>query len=230
MSVQSPGAVDPALLAAMNGKPAATNTTQDAQDTFLKLLVTQMQNQDPLNPMDNAQVTTQLAQLSTVTGIDKLNTTVQSLGTSMQSAQILQAAGMINHGVLAAGSAMTLAKTGTADDSPSAAIYGVSLPQDVSDVTVTIKDSTGAVVRKQDLGAMNAGVNALTWDGKNDAGTAAKDGSYTFEISATSAGKSVDATSLGFGVVSSVSSSTSGVKLSVANIGEIGLSDVMQVY
>ncbi len=231
MSVQSSSSVDPALQAAMNGTAStATNTTQEAQDRFLKLLVTQMQNQDPLNPMDNAQVTSQLAQLSTVTGIDKLNTSVQSLGTSMQSSQILQAAGMINHGVLAAGSSMILAKTSSDAAAASAAIYGVELPQDASAVTVTIKDASGAVVRKMDLGALPTGVNAQTWDGKTDSGAKAADGAYTFEIAATSAGKSIAATSLGFGVISSISSGTSGVKLAVANIGEIGLSDVKQVY
>ncbi|GGC92352.1 flagellar hook assembly protein FlgD [Undibacterium terreum] len=230
MSVQSTSTVDPTLLATMNGTKTATDTTQEAQDRFLKLLVTQMQNQDPLNPMDNAQVTSQLAQLSTVTGIDKLNTSVVSLGASLQSSQILQASSMINHGVLAEGSSMILAKTSSDANAASAAIYGVELPQDTSAVSVTIKDSTGAVVRKLDLGALPAGVNPLTWDGKTTAGTVAPDGAYTFEFSATSAGKTIDATPLGFGVISSVASGTSGIKLSVANIGEIGLSDIKQVY
>ena len=121
MSVQSTGStntVDPTLLATMNGTKTATDTTQEAQDRFLKLLVTQMQNQDPLNPMDNAQVTSQLAQLSTVTGIDKLNTSVVSLGASLQSTQILQASSMINHGVLAEGTSMILAKTSSEADAP----------------------------------------------------------------------------------------------------------------
>ncbi|HTD05379.1 flagellar hook assembly protein FlgD [Undibacterium sp.] len=228
-SVQS-STVDPTLLSTMNGKAAATNSTQDAQDRFLKLLVTQMQNQDPMNPMDNAQITSQLAQLSTVTGIDKLNASVVSLGTNMQSSQILQAASMINHGVLAAGSSMILAKTSSDANSASAAIYGVELPQDASSVTVTIKNAAGLAVRKIDMGALSSGVNPLSWDGKTDAGTTAADGAYTFEVAASSAGKSVSATSLGFGVISSVASGTSGIKLSVANIGEIALSDVKQVY
>ncbi|MES2072913.1 MAG: flagellar hook assembly protein FlgD [Pseudomonadota bacterium] len=228
-SVQS-STVDPALLSTMNGASSATNTTQEAQDRFLKLLVTQMKNQDPLNPMDNAQVTSQLAQLSTVSGIEKLNASVGTLSSNLQSSQILQAASMINHGVLAAGSSMILAKTGSDATSASAAIYGVELPQSADKVQVTIRDSAGLAVRKMDLGTLPSGVNALTWDGKNDAGAAAADGAYTFEISASSAGKKVDATSLGFGLISSVASGTSGVKLSVANIGDISLADVKQVY
>ena len=81
-----------ALAATMNTKAATANTAAAAssQYRFLKLLVTQMQNQDPLNPMDNAQVTSQMAQLSTVTGIDKLNVTLQALSDSMLTNQSLQ--------------------------------------------------------------------------------------------------------------------------------------------
>ena len=96
------------LLAAMNPASSATSTDSTAatQDRFMKLLVTQMKNQDPLNPLDNAQVTSQLAQLSTVTGIDKVNATLQSLMGSMQPSQSLQAAGMIGHSVLAPGAGL----------------------------------------------------------------------------------------------------------------------------
>src|SRR3990167_8083696 len=95
-----------ALFASFNAKAGAAataSTAADTQDRFLKLLVTQMKNQDPLNPMDNAQVTSQMAQLSTVTGIDKLNVTLQALSDSMASSQSLQAASMIGYGVLVPG-------------------------------------------------------------------------------------------------------------------------------
>src|SRR5512137_1922724 len=81
----------------------AVSQTAVTQDRFLKLLVTQMKNQDPLNPMDNAQVTSQMAQLSTVTGIDKLTATVQVLSASMVASQSLQAASMIGHAALVPG-------------------------------------------------------------------------------------------------------------------------------
>jgi len=109
MSTVQNNTVSSSLLASMNPAAAATQSTAAAaQDTFMKLLVTQMKNQDPLNPLDNAQVTSQLAQLSTVTGIEKMNTTLQSLMGSYQSSQTLQAAGMIGHGVLVAGSSLNL--------------------------------------------------------------------------------------------------------------------------
>src|SRR5215475_14521518 len=81
-------------------------------DRFLKLLVAQMQNQDPLNPMDNAQVTSQMAQINTVTGIDKLNTTVQGLNGQFVQMQALQGASLMGKGVLVAGNKMTMSEDG----------------------------------------------------------------------------------------------------------------------
>ena len=89
---------------------ATSNASQigATEDRFLKLLVTQMKNQDPLNPMDNAEVTSQMAQLSTVTGIDKLNSTVEALSASMLASQSLSAVSMIGHPVLVAGTQIDL--------------------------------------------------------------------------------------------------------------------------
>src|SRR5574340_419013 len=77
------------------------STAKETEDRFLQLLVTQMKNQDPLNPMDNAEITSQMAQLSTVEGIDKLNGTAQSLSSSLLASQTVQAASLVGHGVLA---------------------------------------------------------------------------------------------------------------------------------
>ena len=90
-TVQNTNTASQALLDSVNGKKSKTDSTQEAQDRFMTLLVTQMKNQDPLNPMDNAQVTSQMAQLSTVSGINKLNSTVESLMTSLQMGQSYQA-------------------------------------------------------------------------------------------------------------------------------------------
>ena len=87
-------------------KNTAKSAADDVQDRFLKLLVTQMKNQDPLNPLDNAQVTTQLAQISTVNGIEKLNATIEAMASSFTSGQSLQAATMIGKDVLVPGSTL----------------------------------------------------------------------------------------------------------------------------
>lgn len=210
------------LMAAMNPAKNTTKSTADAaQDRFMTLLVTQMRNQDPLNPLDNAQVTSQLAQLSTVTGIDKLNTTMQALMGSYQTSQAVQAADMIGHGVFVPGSSIDLQE--------SKSILGIELPAAADKVKVTISDSTGAVVRTLDLGEQKAGVVPLAWDGKTDADTTAADGKYTFKVKATMGTEKVEATALSFGTVSSVSTSAQGVKLNLPHIGEFNMTDVRQI-
>ena len=221
MSTVQTNQVSTSLLNTVNGTSTATSSTQEAQDRFMKLLVTQMKNQDPLNPLDNAQVTSQLAQLSTVTGIDKLNTTVESLITNVQSSQALQATNMIGHNVLVSGSTTTL--------SGGSSLFGIELPASASSVTVTIRDSAGNAVRTMALGAVEAGTYPLQWDGKNDQGVAAADGTYKFEVSAKSAGQAVAATTLSMAQVAGVSNSTQGVQLKLSDATSIGLSDIKQI-
>jgi flagellar basal-body rod modification protein FlgD len=215
-------AVPQSLLTAMNGAKAGANSTQAAQDTFMKLLVTQLKNQDPLNPLDNAQMTSQLAQLSTVSGIDKLNTTVESLMSTFQSGQSLQATSMIGHGVLIPGSSLTL--------SGGQGLMGADLVSPANDVKVTIRDGGGNVVRELDLGAKDAGAQVFQWDGKTDAGTAAADGRYSFTLAATGAGKAVTASPLAVDIVTSVSTGAQGVKLNVPSVGSVSMADVRQIF
>ncbi|MFT5532927.1 MAG: flagellar basal-body rod modification protein FlgD [Burkholderiaceae bacterium] len=210
-----------ALLATMNPATTAAANANATQDRFMKLLVTQMKNQDPLNPLDNAQVTSQLAQLSTVSGIDKMNTTLESMIASQQSGQAVQAAGMIGHGVLAPGNKIALASN--------TSIFGVDLAASAEKVKVTVRDINGVAVHTMDLGAKDAGTLALTWDGVKDDGSKAAEGAYTFDVAATAGAASVSATALAFGQVSSVSTSATGVKLNVTNLGAIGMTDVRQI-
>src|SRR6266571_7724769 len=101
----APPVVSQDLLNSVNPKAAVVADGSVEADTnkFMTLLVTQLKNQDPLNPLDNAQITSQLAQLSTVTGVNNLNTTLESLKSSYQSSETLQATNMIGKGVLVPG-------------------------------------------------------------------------------------------------------------------------------
>lgn len=208
--------------AATTTSAAATSAVQDTQDRFLKLLVTQMQNQDPLNPMDNSQVTSQMAQLSTVSGIDKLNTTLQAMSSSFAASQSLQAAGMIGRSVLAPGSSLSL--------QGGAAAGGFNLAQPADQAVVTIKDAAGNTLHTMYMGAQKAGDVMFQWDGVTDSGAKAADGTYTFEVSATQGGQKVDATSLALGVVNSVSLGTSGVTLNTDLLGSVDVNTVKQIF
>lgn len=205
------------------GATAGSNALNGAeiQDRFLRLLVTQMKNQDPLNPLDNAQVTTQLAQISTVSGVDKLNATLQMLADSFAADQSLQAATMIGRGILAPGSSLALEN--------GVAIGGVELPQTVDRLIVTIRDSAGIAVHRMDLGPQPEGVVAFRWDGATDSGATAAGGSYSFSVSAQQGDNRVDAATLSFGRVNSVSPGRKGAVLDVGGLGVIGLSEVKQI-
>jgi flagellar basal-body rod modification protein FlgD len=209
------------VLDAMKSTKTDRTVAEEAQDRFMTLLVTQMKNQDPLNPLDNAQVTSQLAQLSTVTGIEKMNTTLQALISSQQSSQSVQAAGMIGHGVLVPGSDLTL--TG------GKAIFGIETTEPADEVTVTIRDTAGNAVHTLKLGKQEIGTAPLTWDGKNDDGATVADGKYVVEVAAKAGGQKSAATALSFGEVLSVSTGAQGVKINIPGAGAVNLAEVRQI-
>jgi flagellar basal-body rod modification protein FlgD len=222
------------LMATMNPKPASTSadSVQADTDKFMTLLVTQLKNQDPLNPLDNAQVTSQLAQLQTVTGVNKLNETLNSLKASYQSSEAVQATNLIGHGVLVEGSKVNLAG--------SKGIMGVELGSDADNVKVVISDKNGKEVQTIDLGKQKAGVIPLAWDGVPDPkklDSAGKpitlpDGEYHIEVVASDKGgeKVKDAKALAFDSVASVTTnSPDGVKLNLPVKGMVTLADIKQV-
>jgi flagellar basal-body rod modification protein FlgD len=210
------------LIDSVNNKNSvAATTAAEAQDRFLKLLTTQLRNQDPLNPLDNAQMTSQLAQISTVTGIEKLNTTLQALMADSQDAQSAQAANLVGHSVMVPGSALQLAS--------GAAVGGIELAGAAGDVKVTIKDSNGIVVRTVSLGKLDAGVHNFVWDGKTDSGTQAADGNYSVSVAAKSGDTSVKATTLSLGLVRSIVRGNGGLLVDVGALGNVVLDDIKQI-
>ena len=229
-TIQSSGssAISSDLMATMNGRTSAAGAAGAAgavpadKDKFLTLLVTQLKNQDPLNPLDNAQLTSQLAQMSTVTGVNQLNTTLQSLTSSYQSSEAVQAAGMIGHSVLTAGNTLAL--------SNGSAVLGVDLGSAADSVKITIKNDGGVAVHTIDIGAQAAGTVPLQWDGKDDDGKQLANGNYSYSVVATQGGVALtNATALALGTVGSVSTNAQGVKLNVTGIGAVSLADVKQI-
>ncbi len=199
-----------------------TSASGAVQDRFLKLLITQMQNQDPLNPMDNAQLTSQIAQISTVSGIDKLNTTIGDMASAFSSSQSLQASALIGHGVLAEGNTLELDQ--------GLAVGGIALKEPADDITVSILNKSNETVRTLDLKAQKSGIAQFAWDGKTDGGTAAADGNYTFSATAVRSGQKIDSTTtLGFARVQSVTLGTDGMQLNTSSLGALGMSDVKQI-
>lgn len=217
--------------AAMAAANAGTRSLMgDTEDRFLTLLVTQLRNQDPLNPMDNAEVTSQIAQLSTVNGINQLNTTLLALSGQMDVSQSMQAASLIGKGVLVPGSKVAL---GSHPDDPAvktATPFGVDLVTSAANVIVTISDAGGSAVRQLELGPQAAGVVTLDWDGTGDGGTPLNDGAYTIQVAAMDAeGKPIPAEALTYGQVSSVDYASNGLRINLGLAGDHSLLDVRKI-
>lgn len=191
------------------------------QDRFLTLLVTQLKNQDPLSPMDNAQITTQLSQISTVSGINKLNETMSSLATALAASQAMASASLIGRQIVTPGHTLTLA------DGKAAGV--IELAEHADRVTVTIVGPAGDVVRRLELGPSEPGLKAFTWDGMAQDGRAAKDGQYTFRAEAMFAGKPVSAATHIVGTVTGIGVSGKDPAVIVDGATEVRFADVRRV-
>ncbi len=211
-----------ARTSATSGNPLAGSSANDLQGSFLTLLVAQLKNQDPTNPMQNNELTTQLAQISTVSGIEKLNTTLGSISGQIDNSQSLQASSLIGHGVMIPGTTVLSGKETTTP-------FGVELQQAADKVTATITDKTGAVVRTIDIGELKAGVHTFSWDGTLADGTSAPDGSYNVAISASSGTTQLVPQPLQFALVQGVTRGSSGNLLDLGTYGTTTLDEVRQI-
>jgi len=204
-----------------SGSASNKGIAESEQDKFMTLLVTQMKNQDPLNPLDNAQMTSQLAQLSTLSGIEKLNATMESFISGFQSGQALHAANMIGRAVLVPGEEISLTE--------GQAVFGVELDEPADKVTVNIKDAEGKLVHTLDLGAQEAGVIPLAWNGQVGDDETVADGRYKVEVVATRGSDIKQGKALTLGEVLSVSVGPQGIKLNLMGAGEASMNDVRQI-
>jgi flagellar basal-body rod modification protein FlgD len=183
-------------------------------DRFLKLLVAQMQNQDPLSPMDNAQVTSQMAQINTVSGIEKLNATVAGLASQFAQLQAVQGASLVGHDVVVPGNAIQIA------DAVGQGGFELTGPAD--QVKVEILSPSGHVVDTLNLGAETSGIHSFTWP----AGSATPASALRFRVTATSGSTSTAATTLIRDRVEAITTSGNVFSLELANSGTVPYSAV----
>ena len=206
------------------------STAEEMQDRFLTLLMAQIRSQDPLNPMENAEFTSQLAQMNTVNGIEKLNSTLSTLLSGYNEAQAMQAAVMIGKDVMVQGNILPLAAMPEGDDAvrqPS--LGGVVLQSAADEVTITIKDASGKTVQTQSLGAQSAGSLYFAWDGKDADGNDMEGGNYTFSVEAKIGGEKVGAQAMQIGMVNAVVRTGQGFRLDLGSMGEFAFGDVYKI-
>lgn len=161
-------------LAGGAASPTVGKEQQLGQAEFLRLLTTQLRFQDPTAPVESEQFLTQMAQFSTVSGVQELATSFQSFASGAQSSQILQAAALVNR------EALTPAREIFIDDAGGAR-GAVELPQAAQGVAVTITDGLGQVVRTLQLGPHAAGIVNFSWDGLDDDGAVVSPGRYQID-------------------------------------------------
>lgn len=196
----------PSVAGSASSKATAAADPAEAQDRFLKLLVAQLNNQDPMNPMDNAQMTSQMAQINTVTGIQQLNQTMQSMATQFNSLQVMQGTALVGRNVLTEGSNLAMIE-GTGKG-------GFELPSGATGVTVEVMTAGGQVIDKLNMGARTAGRHTFDWDASQYAG--AKD-ALQFRVTALNGSAPVDAAALNLVRVNAAGAQDGQLELTLAN-------------
>ena len=193
------------------------SSSEVAQDRFLKLLVAQLNNQDPMNPMDNAQMTSQMAQINTVTGIQQVNDTLKSMGDQFSAMQVLQGSNMVGHDVLLASNTLSI-KDGKAAGA-------VNLAARAESVKIDILSPAGTVIDTVNLGALEAGQHDFSWD----ASKYSYSGNPTFKVTATLGGKAIESTALARATVQSVSSENGVMTVQLAGRSAVPYSSVKAI-
>jgi flagellar basal-body rod modification protein FlgD len=196
-------------------------SSADLSKNFLKMLTVQLQNQDPMNPMDNAAMTSQLAALNQVDGINKLNTSVTSLVAQMQSANFMNLSSSVGKTALAEGSQVYFAgqSVGMAAklDAPAASLKAV------------IRDSNSQIVNQFDFGPTGSGMTDFIWDGVDDAGKKVMAGMYTLELTATDdQGKTTSPAAYVAAMVTSIGQEDSDMKIGLSDGRNILTTDIVK--
>jgi flagellar basal-body rod modification protein FlgD len=209
-----------ASLAAAQTKKSANNL---GIDEFLTLMTTQLKNQDPLKPLDGTAFVAQLAQFGTVSGVQEMGASIETLAASLRSTQVLNGATMVDRVVLASATSFNHLE--------GVAVGGeVQVPAGTSSLQIRITDSNGEVVRTMSA-APDAGTASFAWDGLRDDGRAAATGEYDIEAIASNGTASESLSVLMAGRVSSVSldAGGAGLTLNTSTLGSVPMANVRRV-
>ncbi|ALM54257.1 flagellar hook assembly protein FlgD [Halomonas huangheensis] len=216
---------------ATTASASSSKASDELNDNFMTLLVTQLQNQDPMNPMDNSEMTSQLAQINTVAGIEDLNASLEVINGQINAGQAMQAAQLIGEGVLVPGDRLLL--TTTEDGKAVTTPFGIELGQPASSVKATITNESGEVINSYDLGPAAAGVESFQWDGMTADGATAVDGAYQVSFDATGAeGEKIAVSALNYAIVGGVTPADANGEVMLdlgAVYGQVGLDEVRQI-
>ncbi len=222
-SVASPtlGQIAPVAAGETDASKKKKDAAQEISDRFLSLLVAQMKNQDPLNPLENSEVTSQMAQINTVNGISQLNTSMKAMTDSFSFMQSMQAAALVGREVMAEGNQITLADEGMAR-------AGYALESPAEGIRVNVVNEAGELVYTADLGPQSAGTHQIEWDGAGVGGDRLPAGNYRIDITAINAAGNTPLTPYTMTEIRAVRPDASGTRLINAAGQELRLTDIKQ--
>lgn len=192
-------------------------------DSFLTLMTAQLKNQDPLKPLEGTEFISQLAQFGTVSGVQSMQTSLETLASSLRSTQTLNGATMIGRDILASADSFDHPQGGTVSGQ-------IDVPTGTTSLQLRITDSSGAVVREIQLETAE-GTQNFNWDGLRSDGTQAESDTYDIEAVATVRGETGSLEVMMAGRVASVSLDASGTNLTLntASLGPVSMADVRRV-
>jgi flagellar basal-body rod modification protein FlgD len=214
---------DPAATTQAKSSSAVGGTVTEQTQNFLKLLIAQIQNQDPMAPMDASSMTSQMSQLNMVSSIGDMNKSMTAMLSQMQSVNFMNQAALIGKSPVVAGSSMNF-------DGTNPIVLGANAVNPLTAAVAKITDASGNVVNSMDMGALNAGMNNFAWDGKDASGTTLPAGMYTLSISGTntSGAKEVPTAYVASQVVAVSKGSNGDALLSLIDGRKINASEVQQ--
>ena len=196
-------------------------TSSLGQEDFLKLLMTQLQNQDPMEPMDNGEFMGQMAQFSTVQGVTEMGESIDGLVSIYQGQQMSANASMIGKKALVDGNWAQLEGGKLAG--------AIDLTTAANDLRVDVKSETGELMASIGLGSKMAGVQEFSWDGIKQDGTTAPEGNYYLSASAVRDGQSTVPAMQVYGTVNSVQMKGGEVTLNVSGQGNVSFNSVKRI-
>ena len=222
MTIVNPITYSP-LASTASGSTSGSGNNDMGQDTFFQLLLTQLQNQDPFNPMESTDMTSQLAQFSQLEQLESMNSSLNYLQLYMASLNNAQAVDFIGKEIEARGNSIQLSEGGSAS-------LSYELMDDAGSVTIKVYDENMQLIRQVELGSQGSERHEWLWDGKDAQGNQVGVGTYTFEVSATDAeGEEVTVDTYLRGVVTGVTFED-GVTYLILGERQVAIGDVVKVY
>ena len=217
-------AITSELLSTINSPQKSKKSNELGQQDFIELMITQIRNQDPFEPLQSGEFIGQLAQFGTVSGIGELKETVSDLASSLISNQTLEAANLIGKNALVPSDNLTMKQ----DESGKGAI-AVNAPS--SNVSISIFDAAGKLVQTLPMGAVNSGIQDFEWNGVDASGNRVTPGEYFFSAVGVQGEANVAFDTFAYKEIQSISlgENASSIRLNVADGSELKISELLKL-